>query len=149
MIQPIRLSCRTLTSSSILLALIEAGTFRGQLRLLATNKQNKTIEQVTLRVVGKTFGYAIVFKNFSKVRNSFSADKNFTVPSDQSPSKAYDQTKGNNTFAIEFGCRGDPNKKISPAVTTFVTITGGDGRLDKIATVSSCGSKNYAGPIPF
>ena len=105
---------------------------------------------MTFRVVGKTFGYAIVFKNFTRVKQRlFYAYKNFTVPSDQSPSKAYDQAGDNSSFSFEFGCRGDPKQELKPTVFTFITITGGDERFDEAAPVTSCGTRIEAAFSPF
>ena len=115
------------------------------MRFGGTNERNRTIEKVTVHVVAKTFGYDIVFKNFTRVRRGFFRTfKNFTVPSDQTPRIAYKQTNGKETFSVQVGCRGDPKQDLSPGLLTLFQITGGDGPVGGVASIQSCGSRKYA-----
>ena len=145
MIQPIHFSCSIVTSCLILLAVIGAETFRAKVTLDETDQQNRTIQQVTLRILAETFGYAMVFENFNQdSKGRFVASKNFTVPSDQSPFKAPKQ----GGFTVEFECRGDPDQKFRPKVYTTIDIRSfkGDKPIFGEIYVQDCANETT---VPF
>lgn len=104
----------------------------------------KMIKQVTIRVIGKTFGYAVFVKNLAK-RESISNPRgsvNFTVSTDHSPLKANLKES-----TVEYECRG--GKEFNPVIGTTIIFRQTNSRdilIGNAGTVRFCDKEYHLKP---